>query len=86
VNVRQRILRAAPFRGPAPVNNYWSLLALRDDAGEIPGEEIAAVVRAGLLRASPVNGSVAVIAGGDAGPYGEIPDVEMTHRYDANDA
>jgi len=45
------------------------------------GEDIERWLRDGLLSAAPVSGAVEAIKGGNAGPYGEIPDVEMTHSY-----
>jgi hypothetical protein len=44
------------------------------------------MVRAGLLNAIPVRGSANVVRGGYCGPYGEIPDVDLTHRYAATEA
>jgi hypothetical protein len=86
VEISQRILRHAPFLGPAPINNYWSLLALKDDDGEIAGEEIELAVRRGLLWAERITSAPPEIKGGDAGPYGEVPTIELTHRYLANDS
>ncbi len=38
--------------------------------------------RAGLLIASPRDGlAISEINGGTAGPYGEVPDIELTHNY-----
>lgn len=82
---QRRLLAGCPFLGPRPGSNAFPLLALRDVGGDIAGEEIDAAVRAGLLVATPVCGDVKVIKGGDAGPYGEIPDVECTHRYAVTD-
>jgi hypothetical protein len=49
---------------------------------EVTGERIDELLRAGLLAATPRDGKkIAEIKGGNAGPYGEIPDVEMTHDY-----
>lgn len=86
MEIRERILRATPFAGPAPTNNYWSFLALRDDGeGEIAGEEIERAVRRGVLRAERLPSAPIEVEGGDAGPYGEVPTIELTHRYLAND-
>jgi hypothetical protein len=49
---------------------------------KIPGERIDALLRAGVLVATPrAAPPYAVIKGGNAGLYGEIPDVELTHNY-----
>lgn len=70
------------FRGPRPGSNAFPLLEIRDYGIKISGERIDALVRAGALVGTPVSGPCEVIKGGHAGPYGEIPDVELNHRYE----
>jgi hypothetical protein len=74
------------FIGPRPGSNAFPLLELKTPGCKFLGEEIDTWIRQGLLRAEPVVGEVSFIKGGDAGPYGEIPDVALTHRYELTDA
>jgi hypothetical protein len=70
------------FQGPRPGSNAFPLLEIRDSGVKIPGERIDALLRAGVLVATPrAAPPYAVIKGGNAGLYGEIPDVELTHNY-----
>jgi hypothetical protein len=59
----------------------FPLLEIRDSDVKISGERIDALLRANVLVATPRDAPYAVITGGNAGPYGEIPDVELTHNY-----
>lgn len=81
-----RALLERGFRAPRPGSNAMPLLELRAADGRMPGEEVDRWVRDGLLTAEPVDGEPEVMRGGNAGPYGEIPDVEMTHRYRLTEA
>lgn len=69
------------FRGTKPETNFAGFLELCDGDVTVPGEEILRWVRLGWLEAFPVTGTVDIIKGGNAGPYGEIPDIEITHSY-----
>lgn len=69
------------FRGPRPGSNAFPLLQLKDLGIHILGEKLDALIRAGILIGKPVTGPMTCIKGGNAGPYGEIPDVELTHSY-----
>lgn len=81
----QKATLGMQFRGPRPSNNVWSFLRLETPAGDIMGEEIDALIRSELLIAEPVSGEIEAILGGPS-PYGEIPDIEMTHKYRATPA
>lgn len=79
-------LLAKGFCGPRPGANIFYLTELRvSDGTSIDGETIDALTRSGLLVAEPKIGAVDTIKGGDAGPYGEIPDISITHRYRLSD-
>jgi hypothetical protein len=70
------------FQGPRPGSNMFPLLEIRDSDVKISGERIDALLRANVLVATPREAPYALIKGGNAGPpYGEIPDVELTHNY-----
>jgi hypothetical protein len=69
------------FHGPRPGSNAFPLLEIRECGVKIPGERIDALLRTNVLVATPRDAPYAVIKGGNAGPYGEVPDVELTHNY-----
>lgn len=75
---------ARGFRGPRPGSNAFPLLEIRDLGVKISGERIDALIRAKHLIGTPVAGAVQVIKGGNAGPFGEIPDVELSYSYRLN--
>ncbi|MBV5269003.1 MAG: hypothetical protein JZU55_02630 [Afipia sp.] len=68
------------FLGPRPGCNAFPLLQLGDGPSRIDGEQIDAMIRLGYLEAAAASRSETII-GGDAGPYGEIPDVELMLVY-----
>jgi hypothetical protein len=69
------------FRGPRPGSNALALLGLSDGAVTVTGEEIDRLLAAGLLTVRPVRGAVEILPP-SCGPYGEVPEVEMTHNYE----
>lgn len=69
------------FLGPRPGSNAFPLLQLGKNPDAIFGEDIERLLREGLLTTEPGIGDAPIIKGGDAGPYGEIPDIDLTHRY-----
>lgn len=73
------------FLGPRPGSNAFPLLQLGMGESRIDGELIDSMIRAGHLEAFPSTDST-TIKGGDAGPYGEIPDVELMLRYELTPA
>ena len=81
LSIAERGALSRGFRGPRPGSNAFPLLEIRDFGVKIPGEKIDALIRAGVLVGTPVAGPVQCIKGGLAGPYGEIPDVELSHKY-----
>ena len=82
LNDAERRILANGFQGPRPGSNAFPLLSLKKDGTEVTGERIDELFRAGILVAIPRDGlPVSEIKGGNAGPYGEIPDVELTHNY-----
>jgi hypothetical protein len=68
------------FRGPRPGSNALALLGLSDGDVTITGEQIDMLLKAGFLTVRHVHGAVEVLPA-SAGPYGEVPEVEMTHNY-----
>ena len=68
------------FVGPRPGSNFFPLLSLHVAGEELDGERIEELVRAGHLSHSPVQ-SETFVSGGDCGPYGIIPDIDLTHKY-----
>lgn len=72
---------AQGFLGPRPGSNAFPLVELRDDDGDVPGERIAELARIGILVGIPAGEEIECLKGGDGGDMGEIPDVELTHRY-----
>ncbi len=72
---------ASIFLGPRPGSNAWPLLRLETAAGDVMGEDINAWIRGGLFEPEPIDGEINVIKGGQAGPYGDIPDVDLNFRY-----
>jgi len=78
----ERRVLARGFQGPRPGSNAFPLLSLKKEGVEVTGERIDELLRAGILHASPRAGKpIAEIKGGNAGPHGEIPDIELTHDY-----
>lgn len=77
----ERAVLSGGFCAPRPGNNFFPLLELKKGGVTIEGERIDALIRAGLLVGSPVSKPKKPIKGGDLGPHGEIPDIEITHRY-----
>jgi hypothetical protein len=74
------------FRGPRPGSNTFPLLQLGRGEDRITGEDLERLIRIGWLHAEPITGEAEIIKGGHAGPLGEIPDVDITHRYSLTDA
>ena len=68
------------FRGPRPGSNALALLGLSDGTVTVTGEEIDRLLAAGFLTVRPVLGDVEILPA-SCGPYGDVPEVEMTHNY-----
>jgi hypothetical protein len=69
------------FRGPRPGSNTLALLGLSDGTVTITGEEIDRLLVAGFLLVRPVRGEVEILPASH-GPFGEVPEIEMTHNYE----
>lgn len=82
----ERACLAHGFCGPRPGSNFFPMLEIKDYGVQIPGEKLEALVRAKVLIGSPVSGPIACIKGGNFGPYGDIPDIEMSYKYFLADA
>ena len=78
---RERDILSKGFQGPRPGSNAMPLLELRKNGIVISGERIDELERAGVLVATPRDRVVHTIRGGDAGPYGEIPDIELSFNW-----
>ena len=68
------------FLGPRPGSNSFPLLQLGKGELRIDGEQLDTMNRSGWLNAVP-SSTHSTIEGGDAGPYGEVPDVELLFHY-----
>jgi hypothetical protein len=68
------------FIGPRPGSNALPLLQLGDGASRINGDVLDALWRDGKLSATPSQ-QEHQIKGGMAGPFGEIPDVELNFAW-----
>ena len=77
----ERLVLLGGFQGPRPGSNAMPLLEFRKDGVKISGERIDALIRAGELIATPRDKIAHTIQGGNAGPFGEIPDVELSFNY-----
>lgn len=73
------------FVGPRPGSNSFPFVQLGKDDSRIDGEELEALFRSGYLTARPAR-ETSELKGGDAGPYGEIPDVELSFAYELTPA
>jgi hypothetical protein len=77
----EREVLSRGFQGPRPGSNAFPLLELRKGDVKISGERLDAMIREKVLEGWPRADPHSVIKGGDAGPYGEIPDVELIYNY-----
>lgn len=84
MNKAQRQILEGGFIGPRPGSNAFPLLQLGKGESRIDGEILEAMFRAGHFDVAPAV-SPDSIKGGDAGPYGEVPDVELDFSWRLND-
>jgi hypothetical protein len=80
LNEAQRRILERGFMGPRPGSNAFPLLQLGKDGSRIDGEVLDAMFRAGHFEVTPAR-APSHIRGGDAGPYGEIPDVDLDFAW-----
>jgi hypothetical protein len=73
------------FRGPRPGSNTLALLGLSDGTATVTGEQIDRLLTAGILVVRAVRGDIEVLPA-SSGPYGEVPEVEMTLNYELSAA
>jgi hypothetical protein len=74
-----KIVDVVPFGGLTPGSNAASYMAVETPNGFVAGEDIESLLRAGWLKAEPLQSTIALEAGeNDVG----APDVEVTHAYD----
>lgn len=85
MNEAQRQILQRGFIGPRPGSNAFPLLQLGEGESRIDGEVLDAMFRAGHFDITPAR-SPSQIKGGDAGPYGEIPDADLDFAWRLNDA
>lgn len=77
----ERMALRAGFQGPRPANNVWPLLQLQKDGVVLTGERIEELFRHGIIIAEPRKQVSNTIPGGNAGPFGEIPDIDLSFNY-----
>jgi hypothetical protein len=85
MNEAQRRILERGFMGPRPGSNAFPLLQLGKDDSRIDGEILDTMFRAGYFDITPAQ-SPDQIKGGDAGPYGEIPDVDLDFAWRLNES
>lgn len=86
LNDAQRQILERGFMGPRPGSNAFPLLQLGADDSRIDGEILDAMFRAGHFDISPAVKPAEQIRGGDAGPFGEIPDVDLDFQWRLSEA
>ncbi|MCJ2090878.1 hypothetical protein MKK88_33580 [Methylobacterium sp. E-005] len=70
-----------------PGSNFMPYCYLQTPSGDVDGEQMESLWRAGLLSAEPYSGSLrASLGGGDYGPYGHIPEFELNFDWTVSPA
>ena len=84
-NDAQRRVLANGFVGPRPGSNAFPLLQLGKGESRIDGEVLDTMFRAGHFDITKAQ-TPDRIKGGDGGPFGEIPDVDLDFVWTLTDA